>query len=170
MNNQRQGVIFDVEEQPDILTPLQRNNHHAGPFVAQDESPLQRPRPPERSRSHSPRKNIQNRWSQRLSSAVILNRRVPEKPSCKDVACVVLLPSILLSLVLIGVCSLFIYLHLLQVHKNEPYPEPENFFSHSNNCSLYRNIPRKLTNSNLSCKLLVTKMVCFCPKNSTNNK
>ena len=128
MNNQRQGVIFDVEEQPDILTPLQRNNHHAGPFVAQDESPLQRPRPPERSRSHSPRKNIQNRWSQRLSSAVILNRRVPEKPSCKDVACVVLLPSILLSLVLIGVCSLFIYLHLLQVHKNEPYPEPEIIF------------------------------------------
>ena len=128
MNSQRQGVIFDVEEQPDILTPLQRNNHHAGPFVAQDESPLQRPRPPERSRSHSPRKNIQNRWSQRLSSAVILNRRVPEKPSCKDVACVVLLPSILLSLVLIGVCSLFIYLHLLQVHKNEPYPEPEIIF------------------------------------------
>ena len=116
MNNQRQGVIFDVEEQPDILTPLQRNNHLAGPFVAQDESPLQRPRPPERSRSHSPRKIIQNRWSQRLSSAVILNRRVPEKPSCKDVACVVLLPSILLSLVLIGVCSLFIYLHLLQVY------------------------------------------------------
>ena len=112
MNNQRQGVIFDVEEQPDILTPLQRNNH----LGVQSESPLQRPRPPERSRSHSPRKIIQNRWSQRLSSAVILNRRVPEKPSCKDVACVVLLPSILLSLVLIGVCSLFIYLHLLQVY------------------------------------------------------
>lgn len=39
--------------------------------------------------------------------------------SCKDVACVVLLPSVLLSLVLIGVCSLFIYLHLLQEYHAE---------------------------------------------------
>ena len=34
-------------------------------------------------------------------------------------ACVVLLPAVLLSLVLIGVCSLFIYLHLLQEYHAE---------------------------------------------------
>ena len=34
---------------------------------------------------------------------------------CRDVACIVLLPSLLLSLVTIGICALFIYLHLLQV-------------------------------------------------------
>ena len=69
MNHQRQGVIFDVEDQPDILTPLQNNSQiNRGPFVAQEESPLQRPRPPE------PRKrSFPNRWSHRLS-AVILNR------------------------------------------------------------------------------------------------
>ena len=79
MNNQRpSGVIFDVEDQPDILTPLQSNGNsgggaglkNCGPFIAQEESPLQRPRPPERPRKRS----FQNRWSQRLSSAVILNR------------------------------------------------------------------------------------------------
>ena len=77
-HQQRQGVIFDVEDQPDILTPLSQNggvsNDHSkncGPFVPEQESPLQRPRPPERV----PRKrSFQNRWSQRLSSAVILNR------------------------------------------------------------------------------------------------
>ena len=47
-----------------------------------------------------------------------LNDLSSEK-SCKDVACVVLVPSVLLSLVLIGVCTLFIYLHLLQEYHAE---------------------------------------------------
>ena len=75
-----QGVIFDAEDQPDILTPLSQNgasrdehSKNCGPFIPEQESPLQRPRPPERL--GSPRKrSFQNRWSQRLSSAVIINR------------------------------------------------------------------------------------------------
>ena len=73
------GVIFDAEDQPDILTPLSHNggpgNEHSkncGPFLGEQESPLQRPRPPERLPRKRP--SLQNRWSQRLSSAVILNR------------------------------------------------------------------------------------------------
>ena len=80
MNHQQRpgGVIFDVEDQPDILTPLSQNNSsehskNCGPFVAEEESPLQRPRPPERLQRPK-RPSLQNRWSQRLSSAVILNR------------------------------------------------------------------------------------------------
>ena len=87
MNHQRQGVIFDVEDQPDILTPLQNgeNSHlcktSRSPFVAEQESPLQRPRPPETRPTRpgfpperGPRKrSFPNRWSHRLS-AVILNR------------------------------------------------------------------------------------------------
>jgi len=132
---QRQGVIFDAEDQPDILTPLSQNgasrdehSKNCGPFIPEQESPLQRPRPPERL--GSPRKrSFQNRWSQRLSSAVIINRspnnftnqrdKLRSEKSCKDVACVVLVPSVLLSLVLIGVCTLFIYLHLLQEYHAE---------------------------------------------------
>ena len=162
-HQQRQGVIFDVEDQPDILTPLSQNNSsehskNCGPFVAEEESPLQRPRPPERPRKRS--LLLQNqRWSQRLSSAVIMNRsnnltrwfftpigqigqnkleladlsfgilqlgkkspcavrfRATNEKKCKDVACVVLLPSVLLSLVLIGVCSLFIYLYFIDASK-----------------------------------------------------
>jgi hypothetical protein len=48
------------------------------------------------------------------------NRKNNKKSySCKDMACVVLLPSVLLSLVLIGVFSLLIYLHLLQEYHAE---------------------------------------------------
>ena len=77
------------------------------------------------------RRSLQHRWSQRLSSVIYSNRNLwktsgtnpPSEldatKSCKEVACVVLLPSLLLSLVLIGVCSLFIYLHLLHKYHSE---------------------------------------------------
>ena len=140
--SQRQGVIFDVEEQAEILNPaLQCNSSNRSKymnpsqtFIPEEETPLQQPRPPERQ----PRKrSLQHRWSQRLSSVIYSNVPLwkngggvpvhnggsghfqdPPK-SCKEVACVVLLPSILLSLVLIGVCSLFIYLHLLHKYHAE---------------------------------------------------
>ena len=146
MSQHRQGVIFDVEEQAEILNPaLQCSNsnsskHMNNPsqtFIPEEETPLQQPRPPERQ----PRKrSLQQRWSQRLSSVIYSNvplwkngdGAVPVQnggsgsghfqdppKSCKEVACVVLLPSILLSLVLIGVCSLFIYLHLLHKYHAE---------------------------------------------------
>ena len=76
-----QGVIFDAEDQPDILTPLSQNgasrdehSKNCGPFIPEQESPLQRPRPPERLQPPPRKRSFQNRWSQRLSSAVIINR------------------------------------------------------------------------------------------------
>ena len=76
-----QGVIFDAEDQPDILTPLSHNgasrdehSKNCGPFIPEQESPLQRPRPPERLQPPPRKRSFQNRWSQRLSSAVIINR------------------------------------------------------------------------------------------------
>ena len=76
-----QGVIFDAEDQPDILTPLSQNGasrdehyKNCGPFIPEQESPLQRPRPPERLNPSPRKRSFQNRWSQRLSSAVIINR------------------------------------------------------------------------------------------------
>ena len=76
-----QGVIFDPEDQPDILTPLSHNgasrdehSKNCGPFIPEQESPLQRPRPPERLQPPPRKRSFQNRWSQRLSSAVIINR------------------------------------------------------------------------------------------------
>ena len=148
--SQRQGVIFDVEEQAEILNPPLQcsynsnsskhlNHNPSQTFIPEEETPLQQPRPPERQ----PRKrSLQQRWSQRLSSVIYSNVPLwkngggsvqnnggmsnnstshfqdPPK-SCKEVACVVLLPSILLSLVLIGVCSLFIYFHLLHKYHAE---------------------------------------------------
>ena len=52
-----------------------------------------------------------------------ISDKLRSEKSCKDVACVVLVPSVLLSLVLIGVCTLFIYLHLPQARSYK-----ENFF------------------------------------------
>jgi hypothetical protein len=52
-SQQRQGMIFD-EEQPDLLNPLNPSGssklEHNGPFILEEEAPLQRPRPPERPR------------------------------------------------------------------------------------------------------------------------
>ena len=74
-------MIFDAEDQPDILTPLSQNgasrdehSKNCGPFIPEQESPLQRPRPPERLQPPPRKRSFQNRWSQRLSSAVIINR------------------------------------------------------------------------------------------------
>ena len=46
-------------------------------------------------------------------------KNLRNEKSCKDVACVVLVPSVLLSLVLIGVCTLIIYLHFLSEYHAE---------------------------------------------------
>ena len=57
--SQRQGVIFDVEDQAEVLNPLQTNAKYvvnASPFVpTEEETPLQQPRPPERL----PRKRLE---------------------------------------------------------------------------------------------------------------
>lgn len=113
--NHRQGVIFDVEEPQISHELLPRNEVSKNHFVSAEETPLQRPRPPERTTSSAAQQNKPQRWSQRLSVIYGVGKRNDKGLNCKDIACVVLLPCLLLSLVLIGVCSLLIYLHLLQV-------------------------------------------------------
>ena len=128
--NPRQGVIFD-EEQPDLLNPLNPKNvdpsvEQNGPFVPDEDSPLQRPRPPERTLSKRP----QNRLSNRLSVMYLWNTNhnrtangYNKQPGSVNSGqtnkrmgcCVIVVPIVLLSLVLIGVSALLIYLHLLQV-------------------------------------------------------
>ena len=52
--SQRQGVIFDVEDQAaEALGPLQHSHQklaNSSPFAPEEETPLQQPRPPERPR------------------------------------------------------------------------------------------------------------------------
>ena len=52
--SQRQGVIFDVEDQAaEALGPYQPSHQklaNSSPFSPEEETPLQQPRPPERPR------------------------------------------------------------------------------------------------------------------------
>ncbi len=138
----RQGVVFD-EEQPDLLNPLNPKIPDPRVNLSEEDTPLQRPRPPERTLSKRP-ENTRQRLSNRLSVMYMWstnhNRTANNGAGCKTYdsvhngeinhvnhskqsrgcckqkgCCVIVLPTILLSLVLIGVSAMLIYLHLLQV-------------------------------------------------------
>ena len=129
------SISFDADYQPNILTPLQPPKIFKTFVPSPDEeTPFkQRPRPPEADVES--RLNSRTSFSQRLSSVIgysnglsggakasspissLWRSSQPKISSmkCKDVTFVVIFPFLLLSLVMIGVCVLFIYLHLLQV-------------------------------------------------------
>ena len=124
------SISFDADYQPNILTPLQPPKIFKTFVPSPDEeTPFkQRPRPPEADVES--RLNSRTSFSQRLSSVIGVAKassptssslwRSSSQPKrsamkCKDVTFVVIFPFLLLSLVMIGVCVLFVYLHLLQV-------------------------------------------------------
>ena len=130
------SLSFDADYQPNILTPLQPPKIFKTFVPSPDEeTPFkQRPRPPEADVES--RLNSRTSFSQRLSSVIgysnesssggakassptssLWRSSQPRRSSmkCKDVTFVVIFPFLLLSLVMIGVCVLFVYLHLLQV-------------------------------------------------------